>query len=70
MGLLTVLWCYLRNPPSEEQRRTTTCPPTSRQANHLGMTIEADIIKQKQPKNNGGYNALRFGKTTRWSTAS
>jgi fructose-bisphosphate aldolase, class I len=64
LGLFTVLWCYLRNPAF----KTTDADyhlaaDLTGQANHIGVTIEADLIKQKQPENNGGYNALNFGKT-------
>jgi class I fructose-bisphosphate aldolase len=63
-GLFTVLWCYLRNPAfkTKEIDYHVSADLTG-QANHLGVTIEADIVKQKQPENNGGYNALQFGKT-------
>ncbi|MGH7214252.1 MAG: class I fructose-bisphosphate aldolase [Tepidisphaeraceae bacterium] len=64
LGLVTVLWCYLRNPGFKtEQADFHTAADLTGQANHLGVTIEADIIKQKLPTNNGGYNALKFGKT-------
>lgn len=64
LGMVAVLWCYLRNPAfkTEEKDYHVAADLTS-QANHLGVTIEADIIKQKQPENNGGYTALKFGKT-------
>ena len=65
--MFTVLWCYLRNNAFKtERRRLPRRPPTSPgQANHLGVTIEADIIKQKLPENNGGYNAFSgYGKTS------
>jgi class I fructose-bisphosphate aldolase len=64
MGLFTVLWCYLRNEAfkTKEVDYHVSADLTG-QANHMGVTIEADIIKQKQPENNGGYNALKFGKT-------
>jgi class I fructose-bisphosphate aldolase len=64
MGLFTVLWCYLRNEAfkTKEADYHLSADLTG-QANHMGVTIEADIIKQKQPENNGGYNALKFGKT-------
>ncbi len=64
LGLFTVLWTYLRNPAfkTPEADYHLSADLTG-QANHLGVTIEADIIKQKQPENNGGYNALKFGKT-------
>lgn len=64
IGLATVLWCYLRNP--EFKIGTTdyhTSSDLTGQANHLGVTLKADIIKQKLPTNNGGFNALKFGKT-------
>src|SRR6266516_3272601 len=64
LGMYTVLWCYLRNPAfkTKEADYHGSADLTG-QANHLGVTIEADIIKQKQPSNNGGYTALNFGKT-------
>ena len=64
LGLFTILWCYLRNAAFKKENIDyhTTADLTG-QANHLGVTIEADIIKQKLPTNNGGYNALKFGKT-------
>jgi class I fructose-bisphosphate aldolase len=63
-GLFTVLWCYLRNPAFKTADTDYhLSADLTGQANHLGVTIEADIIKQKQPENNGGYNALSFGKT-------
>ena len=65
LGMFTVLWCYLRN--SEFKQGDTDyhlSADLTGQANHIGVTIEADIIKQKQPENNGGYNALKgYGKT-------
>ncbi len=63
-GLFTVLWCYLRNSAfkTEEADYHVSADLTG-QANHIGVTIEADIVKQKQPENNGGYTALKFGKT-------
>ena len=64
LGMFTVLWCYLRN--SEFKVEGTdyhAAADLTGQANHIGVTIEADIIKQKLPENNGGYNALGFGKT-------
>ncbi len=65
LGLFTVLWTYLRNPAfkTAEADYHVSADLTG-QANHLGVTIEADIIKQKQPENNGGYVALKFGKTS------
>ncbi|MFL5507805.1 MAG: class I fructose-bisphosphate aldolase [Gemmatimonadales bacterium] len=58
MGLATVLWCYLRNSAFKKDKDYHLSADLSGQANHLGVTIEADIIKQKLPENNGGYNAL------------
>jgi class I fructose-bisphosphate aldolase len=58
MGLATVLWCYLRNSAFKKDKDYHLSADLTGQANHLGVTIEADIIKQKLPENNGGYNAL------------
>src|SRR5205809_2211943 len=64
LGLVTVLWCYLRNNAFKTPEKDFhTAADLTGQANHLGVTIQADIIKQKLPENNGGYNALKFGKT-------
>jgi class I fructose-bisphosphate aldolase len=64
LGLFTVLWCYLRNSAFKQgDVDYHVSADLTGQANHLGVTIEADLIKQKQPENNGGYNALAFGKT-------
>jgi class I fructose-bisphosphate aldolase len=64
LGMFTVLWCYLRNPAFKKDGVDYhVSADLTGQANHIGVTIEADIIKQKQPENNGGYNALSFGKT-------
>jgi class I fructose-bisphosphate aldolase len=64
LGMFTVLWCYLRNAAfTRDGVDYTVSADLTGQANHLGVTIEADIIKQKQPQNNGGYLALGFGKT-------
>ncbi len=64
LGMFTVLWCYLRNSAfNQGDTDYHLSADLTGQANHLGVTIEADIIKQKQPENNGGYNALRFGRT-------
>ncbi len=64
LGMATILWCYLRNPAFKQDQDYHTSADLTGQANHLGVTIEADIIKQKQPTNNGGYKALeKFGKT-------
>jgi class I fructose-bisphosphate aldolase len=62
--MFTVLWCYLRNGAFKQgDVDYHLATDLTGQANHLGVTIEADIIKQKQPENNGGYNAVGFGKT-------
>jgi len=64
LGMCTVLWCYLRNSAFKTKEADYhLAADLTGQANHLGVTIEADIIKQKLPENNGGYNALNFGKT-------
>jgi class I fructose-bisphosphate aldolase len=64
LGLFTVLWCYLRNPAFKKDGVDYhLSADLTGQANHLGVTIEADIIKQKMPENNGGFTALNFGKT-------
>jgi class I fructose-bisphosphate aldolase len=65
LGMVTVLWCYLRNSAFNVKgdKDYHLSADLTGQANHLGVTIEADIIKQKLPENNGGYNALKFGKT-------
>jgi len=64
LGMFTVLWCYLRNPVfKHEGTDYHASADLTGQANHLGVTIEADIVKQKQPTSNGGYPALDFGKT-------
>ncbi len=68
LGLATILWCYLRNPKFKTKEGDMhTAADLTGQANHLGVTIEADIIKQKLPERNGGYNLLNvesaYGKT-------
>ncbi len=64
LGMATVLWCYLRNPAFKTKEKDYhVSADLTGQANHLGVTIEADIIKQKLPENNGGYTAVNFGKT-------
>lgn len=63
LGMATILWCYLRNPAFSADKDYHLAADLTGQANHLGVTIQADIIKQKLPENNGGYNALKFGKT-------
>lgn len=65
LGMATVLWCYLRNNGFKKDGVDySTSADLTGQANHLGVTIEADIIKQKLPTNNGGFGALQFGKTS------
>lgn len=68
LGMATILWCYLRNPAFKTKEKDFhTSADLTGQANHLGVTIQADIIKQKLPTNNGGYNMLNvessYGKT-------
>ncbi len=64
LGMATVLWCYLRNSGFKKDGVDYhTAADLTGQANHLGVTIQADIIKQKLPGNNGGYTAMNFGKT-------
>ncbi len=64
LGMATVLWCYLRNSDFKKDGVDYhTATDITAQANHLGVTIQADIIKQKLPERNGGYNAINFGKT-------
>jgi class I fructose-bisphosphate aldolase len=64
LGMFTVLWCYLRNSAFKTKEADYhLAADLTGQANHLGVTIAADIIKQKLPESNGGYNALNFGKT-------
>jgi len=66
LGMFTVLWCYLRNAGFKTKEADYhLAADLTGQANHLGVTIEADIIKQKLPETNGGYNALNFGKTSK-----
>src|SRR5580700_3512142 len=61
LGMATVLWCYLRNPAFKKDKDYHVSADLTGQANHLGVTIQADIIKQKLPENNGGYQALNMG---------
>jgi class I fructose-bisphosphate aldolase len=61
LGMATVLWCYLRNPAFKKDKDYHLSADLTGQANHLGVTIQADIIKQKLPENNGGYTALNMG---------
>ena len=68
LGMATVLWCYLRNNAFKTDKDYHVSADLTGQANHLGVTIQADIIKQKLPENNGGYNAINskenpYGKT-------
>ena len=64
LGMVTFLWAYLRNPAFKKDGLDYhLAADLTGQANHLSVTIEADIVKQKQPENNGGYNAIKFGKT-------
>jgi fructose-bisphosphate aldolase, class I len=64
LGLVTVLWCYTRNSEFKTADKDYhLAADLTGQANHLGVTIQADIIKQKLPETNGGFNALKFGKT-------
>ena len=65
LGMGTVLWCYLRNPAFKKDGVDYhVSADLTGQANHIGVTIQADIIKQKLPENNGGFKALQFGKTS------
>ena len=64
LGMVTVLWCYTRNPAFKTSDKDYhVSADLTGQANHLGVTIQADIIKQKMAENNGGYTAVNFGKT-------
>jgi class I fructose-bisphosphate aldolase len=64
LGMATILWCYTRNAAFKTKEKDYhVSADLTGQANHLGVTLEADIIKQKLPENNGGYTALNFGKT-------
>ena len=70
LGMATILWCYLRNPKFKgKEGDMHTAADLTGQANHLGVTIQADIIKQKLPERNGGYNMLNvesaYGKTNK-----
>jgi class I fructose-bisphosphate aldolase len=64
LGMATVLWCYLRNDAFKKDKDYHLSADLTGQANHLGVTIEADIIKQKLPENNGGYKALNTGSSS------
>ena len=61
LGMATVLWCYLRNNAFKKDKDYHLSADLTGQANHLGVTIQADIIKQKMAENNGGYQALNMG---------
>src|SRR5205823_3977486 len=64
LGMVTILWCYLRNSAFKTADVDYhLAADLTGQANHLGVTIEADIIKQKLPETNGGFTALNFGKS-------
>ena len=66
LGLCTILWCYVRNNAFKvDGVDYSTAADLTGQANHLGVTLQADIIKQKIATNNGGYNAIKFGKTSK-----
>jgi class I fructose-bisphosphate aldolase len=64
MGMATVLWCYLRNNAFKKDKDYHVATDLTGQANHLGVTIQADIIKQKLPENNGGFKALNTGSSS------
>lgn len=61
LGMATILWCYMRNSEFKKDKDYHVAADLTGQANHLGVTIQADIIKQKLPENNGGYKALNTG---------
>jgi len=66
LGMFTVLWCYLRNSAFKKDGQDYhASADLTGQANHLGVTIEADLVKQKQPNRNDGYTALNFGRTSK-----
>ena len=65
LGMATILWAYLRNPAFKTADKDYhVAADLTGQANHLAVTINADIVKQKMAENNGGYNAIKFGKTS------
>jgi class I fructose-bisphosphate aldolase len=64
LGMATILWCYVRNSAFQADKNYEVSADLTGQANHLGVTLQADVIKQKLPENNGGYTALKFGKTS------
>lgn len=63
LGMVTILWAYTRNSAFKKDKDYHVSADLTGQANHLAATIQADIVKQKQAENNGGFNALKFGKT-------
>ena len=64
LGMATILWCYLRNSSfKKDETDYHAAADLTGQANHIGVTIKADIVKQKLPSNNGGFKAIGFGKT-------
>ena len=65
LGMVTILWCYLRSDAFKKDKDYHVAADLTGQANHLGVTIQADIIKQKMPECNGGYDAVKFGKTSK-----
>ncbi len=64
LGMATILWCYLRNSAFKTDKDYHVSADLTGQANHLGVTIQADIIKQKLPENNGGYTSLNMGNSS------
>lgn len=64
LGMATILWCYIRNNAFKSDKDYHVSADLTGQANHLGVTIQADIIKQKLPENNGGYTALNMGNSS------
>jgi class I fructose-bisphosphate aldolase len=64
LGMATILWCYLRNSDFKKDKDYHVAADLTGQANHLGVTLQADIIKQKLPENNNGYGAVKMGKTS------
>jgi class I fructose-bisphosphate aldolase len=64
LGMATILWCYLRNNEFKKDKDYHVAADLTGQANHLGVTLEADIIKQKLPENNGGFKALNTGSSS------
>lgn len=64
LGMATILWCYTRNNAFKSDKDYHVSADLTGQANHLGVTLQADIIKQKLPENNGGYLALNSGNSS------